>query len=791
MIKRNIPLALPALSLMLGILIGRNIDRCDYSIFIGLITILLVCLSWIFRDSIRQCMGKSVLALLIVVTGILLVQRQTCTINVNHVSWFKDGAHYRFNGRISKLRTYKNGASSIIVNDISIKEKAYVTALKGSIKITCIEMDQSEISHAQELRTGDVIEFTGKLKDAYNFSNGGTFNRRIYEQLHTIGGYITLPSRNALRLVEKNNIPLLSLHGLRLKIEKLLSEWASRSEFNKDYRRTAVFLEAILLGERSGLSEDTSALFKKVGLYHILAISGLHVGILAGMLYFPTIFLFPHQLKFRVLSVMILLISYSFLTEGQPSVVRATIMICSYLIGTFFEREHCILNALALSAIILLLSNPLYLFDGGFLLTFSAVLSIVVLYDRVRLDVLPWLHKTFFGPMLTASLSVQLGISPLLSAMFGIIPLLSFVPFLVILPFITILLGLGFLFILMTIFSTTLASFLLWPLHIVVNLMIEVVERFSDFPLNTVVIGQMSLMITIFYYCILVMSIFREKFGKYNKFVTYGVITLFCLWLSFSAAFTFSQKNLAVTFLDVGDGDAIFCEFPNGNTLLIDGGGSERNSYNTAKHIIKPFFDRKAVHYLDFCLTTHSHADHILGLINLLDFFPVRNIFYQRRSDMPFLFREYTHILRTKNIPRIEIRSTDYNKLFRVNENNRSVVTKISYGQISFLLTGDIEKEAEQSLLRYGSHLKSTILKVPHHGSRSSSTLAFLIMVEPEMAIVSSSARNVHGHPHHDVLQRLSTSPIGVPVYITGKTGALTISTDGRTYSLSYTGKDY
>lgn len=251
---------------------------------------------------------------------------------------------------------------------------------------------------------------------------------------------------------------------------------------------------------------------------------------------------------------------------------------------------------------------------------------------------------------------------------------------------------------------------------------------------------------------------------------------------------------LKVTFLDVGQGDSAFIQFPYGGNMLIDGGQGGR--YDMGKRVLTPFLRRKGVRRIDILLLTHPHADHVGGLPTVLRNFEVGLVLESGQSHTTYSYEEFLRLVEEKKIPYRVVKDGEsiegYKRVkihvlnppptllegTRSDLNNNSVVLKLIYGKTSLLLSADIEAEAEERLLSYGHLLKSTLIKVPHQGSHSSSTKPFLKLVDPEAAIISVGRRNPFGHPSAVVLKRYQE--MGIRTYRTDRQGAVIFTTDGR-----------
>ncbi len=301
--------------------------------------------------------------------------------------------------------------------------------------------------------------------------------------------------------------------------------------------------------------------------------------------------------------------------------------------------------------------------------------------------------------------------------------------------------------------------------------------------------------------------------GKNKYFFTILLFLLFCvnafagacpLQNSLAgAAPTLAGRDLAVSFIDVGQGDSILVETPEGKNILIDGGGIpawRQQKYKIGAKVVSPFLQQKKIKQLDMMILTHGHTDHLDGLLDVLDAYPVAEFVDTLEGGGGVTDDEYIKVLQAVKTKKIKYRlasagdSLDFGPSLQVlvlnppqdrfnNPNDNSLVIKITYNKVSFLLTADIGQVAERIMLSvYGDMLTATVLKIAHHGSRSSSCASFLHEVNPGLAIISCGRNNSFGHPHPEVLQRLKRK--NIPYLITAKKGTVTVITDGLSYQV-------
>ncbi len=286
----------------------------------------------------------------------------------------------------------------------------------------------------------------------------------------------------------------------------------------------------------------------------------------------------------------------------------------------------------------------------------------------------------------------------------------------------------------------------------------------------------------------------RQKLLLILFIISLLVFTFLGLWLYYNK--TSKVRNLEINFFDVGQGDAILIKTPAGQNILIDGGPGDIILKRLRENL--PFWERK----IDLMILTHPHADHVTGLIPVLKYYKVKKILYTGVYHSSPVYSEWLNLIQEKHISTLIIEKPQnidlgagckIKILFPIYSfadqrveslNNTSIALKLIYGQISFLLAGDLDKEAEQELLQTGVNLSSTVFKANHHGSREANSQEFLNKVKPEIIVISVGTNNDYGHPHKEVLKRFKQS--NAQILRTDKNGTIKIVSDGKTANICH-----
>ncbi|MFH1387576.1 MAG: DNA internalization-related competence protein ComEC/Rec2 [bacterium] len=555
--------------------------------------------------------------------------------------------------------------------------------------------------------------------------------------------------------------------------------------------KEASLLGSILLGSSvSPLDAEVKDSYRQAGLIHLLVVSGTQVSILIGV--GLAIFRAAQMpLWLSVVSTSFLNLMLVVVTGGGASILRASIMGEITLLGLLFEREKEFYTALSLSALVLLLFDPTTLFDIGFQLSFTATWALVY--------IAPVMEKKL-PPMIAVSLAPIMATSPLIALYFSQISPGAIISNLLVLPWVEFLVILGF--------GTTLLGFVFLPLAQILGntiwLMLIALDKISWFvsliPLSYFYIATPSIVLIGGYYLGLISLIEAlrkdEKIRITKKKLIFGVTFLLVIivWNWAFAPAKLLGRELVVTFIDVGQGDATLIETPEGKKILIDGGGSEgkKEVDPIGSKVLLPFLQKKGINSLDLVIATHPHNDHIGGLNVVLDKIKTEAVIDNGAIFDSQVYRRFKELIDLNRIKYSAGRAGETLSLGQdinatilspfdplLNDTNSdSIVIRLAYKNISFMLTGDLGFPGEERVLNYaGGNLGSTILKVGHHGSATSSSAEFLAMVKPKIAVIPVGKNNRYRHPTKAALMRLADC--GAKVYRTDEVGSIVVRTNG------------
>ncbi len=550
-------------------------------------------------------------------------------------------------------------------------------------------------------------------------------------------------------------------------------------------------LEAFLLGERGRVGDDINRTLQETGLLHLLAISGAHIGIIAALL-FGVLRILGVSRRPASAILIVLLVLYGLLIEGQASVSRAVLMAGLYFAGGLLWKDVHLLNTLGLSAFIILLDNPFQIFDMGFALTYAATLFILLFFEPLmkRLPRLP----LKISDTLAMSLSAQAGVLPLVASSFHRITFSGlFLNFLAI-PVATILLAAGYLFLPLTFMGGAVVRAGAAVLRLLTDAFLWSTRLLEGRPGLSFRVPAPPLWVCAGYWIALLLFLVPGR-DRAQKAMTAAASGAFFLLLAFYP-YPVDFAVLRVTFLDVGHGDSILVEFPGREKMLVDGGGLPVGTFDVGESVVSLFLWDKGIRTIGTIVLSHPHPDHRNGLPAVARNFRPREFWEAAPgaadAGAEALLRALgpaVHRLlkpgdeRTIGGVRVEVLAPEADDPVRAAaENERSLVLRLTYGSTAFLLTGDIDADAERRLARSGRALRTDVIKSPHHGSRSSSSPEFLDAVSPAIVVISVGRDNRYGLPDPAVVARYEER--GVRVLRTDRDGAVEIVSDGAQLSV-------
>ena len=626
----------------------------------------------------------------------------------------------------------------------------------------------------QHLCRGDHIIINARIyKSRFNrnFFPNSMENYVLYKNIH-FNGYCK--SARMVTPGEKGPLVWQIIGKWRNKIRGVIEKkYASEStNTGVELDRKGVFLQAILLGERGKLGNPQKEQLLSAGVYHFLAISGAHIGIIA---LFSLVFLkfLKVSSRKRYIITALLLILFLVLSGFKVSAERAVLMAILIFIARILYLEIDIFNIISLCGLIILIRNPSQFLDAGFILTFTLTAAIAA-GRRIFLPLMEKLKKLprSIKEILSANVSASIAALPLSLFFFKRYSFAGFFAGLLLLPFTAIITALGILLIPLAPLSPTLSHMLLIIIDIPLTLFFYIVELFSEAAgfFNIFRTSPPVLLVLVVLTAFYLLSVSRS--GIHKILLSFVILTGIS-YMSINI-FYYEPENLEVFYLDVGQGDSEVVVFPGGDALLIDGGGTYYSDFQVGQKIVLPFILQKKIK-IKWAAVSHFHPDHARGITEIIHIIKPEELWISSEAQEDFFYNQLIRAI--PESVKIKKLHASFNKkigsctvefLFPEqlitetrSRNNHSQVFKISDSHNTFLFTGDIEKEVEAHLVEVGcSKLRSTVIKVPHHGSRTSSTREFLTCVHPEWAIFSYSQNNRFNFPHEGVIQNYNSQNI-------------------------------
>lgn len=585
---------------------------------------------------------------------------------------------------------------------------------------------------------------------------------------------------------------------------------------------SAELLTAILFGQRHQLPPEIEENFRRAGVGHLMAVSGLHVGIIAAM-----ILGLWRRLNLKgnlpLILAIALVIVYAYLTGMRPSALRAAIMISVALAALLLDRERDLPTAVAFAALVTLFINPLLLFTIGFQLSYAATLALIYAFRPLE-RILDYLYcpRLLLAP-LGVTTAAQIGVLPLCIYYFQYIPTGVLLFNLLLLPIIALVIGLGLSGALLSLVFPVVGAYLLWASRPLLELMLLITSlsglpgfyiplKSPGIPLLFIFYGLLAVSLLFYYrwefyncllgkislidYAQLVFSrLLPVKSIRKHLVVGSALVLAIIIW---SGILLPSQSMLTVTFIDVGQGASALIEAPCGATIIVDAGGEPAwrgNPGEIGERVLLPFLRRQGIRSIELAVITHPHEDHFGGFISLVGEIDLERILI---SPIAGNTEDYDNLLNQAQLAGSVISQSVNGQIWRCGPdltleiigppeplmrgtnsdlNNNSIVFFLHYDEIRMLFTGDIEDAAVIDLLGRRVDLRADMLLVPHHGGFMEAMPAFIDAVMPSLAIIQVGP-NSFGHPHPYTIGALEEA--GVPIYRNDHHGAIIVKTDGK-----------
>jgi competence protein ComEC len=661
------------------------------------------------------------------------------------------------------------------------------TQAKEILQVQIYKRDIAEQNTQIDLYPGQIIEIAGEYRLPSVKRNIGGFDEQRYFWINNWDGKIGTYIDQVTVIGEQKTAKYLLakiLHKSKNYYQSLIRKAMNDREY--------AVINALVLGDRAYMDSDTKELIRKLGLSHLFAISGLHVGIIIITFIIILDRLFISREK-TYLILLLLLPIYALIIGGTPSVVRSVFMAELMLLAMLIKKKSDIYTNLMIAAFIIILFSPKTLLSVGFQLTFLITYGIV-LFEPIINELLLKLRIRWnsLRKLIAITIAAQIFAFPLLVFYFREFAWSVVVSQYVVLQIISIfILPAGIVLLLIAWIHPALAVIPTYILQQAAKYMLLITDKMSFATTYVSVFSEISWVWVVLYICLVLIFAY---FMYYKRYATRIILTcagallvlVLLLWMP-----KLPTGNLHITMIDIGQGDAIHIETPKGKHILIDGGGYPQyyeNDYDVGLKILIPYLQAKGIRELDIVFLSHGDFDHIGGLHTVLNSFPVKSFIYSI-EDSREAFKQLIDIATNKDIniyqvgkgDRIEIEQDliidilhpDITVATNESTNDNSMVKLLKYLDTFVLFTGDIEQKTEQALSAELREHNIDILKVAHHGSRTSSSQALLDAISPKYALISVGNNNNFGHPNEDVLDRLMNTCRAV--YRTDQHGAISI----------------
>jgi competence protein ComEC len=680
-----------------------------------------------------------------------------------------------------------------------------------------------------ELPYGTLVEFTGKARTPHNYGNPGSFDYVHYLARQWVYWNLSA-SVDTVKILPGRCGSDFAAFIFRIRS-------AALERLDRLYAKDAYadgMMQAVLIGATVKLDKMWTEDYRSTGTFHALVISGSHVAVLAAvLLFFLRILAMPRGMA--ILATIIAAWLYAGITGWQAPVLRSAVGMTLYGIGRCFYREGRILNILAAVALLFIAVDPEQIFDASFQLSFLAVALIgafvIPVLDatsgplargltdlkdvgrdlrlppktaqfRVELRLLkatlplPWVAMArvclYLWEIFITSFFIQLGLALPMIVYFHRLPVSGLSANAIVVPVLSAIVPLGFMAIATQ--SHMLASICAWLLELSRRAVSFHARWEPDWRIPSPPWWLAALFVS------LLVAAALRKSSRWSRVLAWGGAAVALMTIAIHPfAPVIDRGRFELSMIDVGQGDSLLTVFPTGQTMLIDAGGiaefgrKQKPNLDIGEDVVSPYLWTRSIKHLDVVAMTHAHEDHMGGMVAVMKNFHPRELWVGAVGESP----EWQRVREAAHAQGITIRKMQQGAPFAYGgatlqvlaplpdytptekpENNDSLVMRVDYGSSSFLLTGDMEKKIEERLYDQGLLRPASLLKVGHHGSRTSSTPDLLNSVHPVFGLISVGYDNSYGHPHPLTIAALREH--GVTVYRTDEDGLVRVVSDGH-----------
>jgi competence protein ComEC len=619
---------------------------------------------------------------------------------------------------------------------------------------------------------GRLCQVTGQLKDPPVAKNHNAFNYRKY-----------LSNKQVYKIVELSNHPLSQCSLIKSSPLTMIKELRFNGivYLEKNFPpEIAALSAALIFGDRSMFDPEILMNYQKTGIVHLLAISGLHVSLLIGMVFYLGIRIGLTR-QFMMNFLLVILPIYAILTGASPSVIRSVLVIFLVLFILRWKKQLKLspIDAISLTLMIYVFFTPLIILDAGFQLSFSVSFAIILSSSSI----LPRYQQTI-SAMVVTSIIAQLAALPILMYHFFEISFISIAANLLYIPLFSFVFlpGLYLLFFIQIIFKNA-PSIIINLFMKIINLANSLIEQLADLSFAQLITGRPN-WLNFIVYILLVLIIFLIWEAGLQQRRIQTIIILTIILVTFQTVWNWANPFGEVTMIDVGQGDSILIHYPFGmGTYLIDTGGSVQfeeeewkksaKPYEVGRDVVVPFLKGKGIKKLDKLILTHGDSDHIGGTMAILTEIEIKQIIMPSVAEPSQSELTIIQEANKKGIQVVKVaEGSQWNnekslfyvlspeKNYQGERNSGSIAITANIGGLKWFFGGDLDQEGEERILKKYPNLNIDVLKVGHHGSKTSSSERFINGITPSISWISVGERNRYGHPDNEVLERLATTTI-------------------------------